>query len=414
MLSFKMMLVGQIKIEERTIMFNKILLTTLVLACGLCAATLLPPAGEGAGLSPVGSAWAAPECTDADGDGHDKYHRKWCLGGDDPDDSDPCSPVDSDPSCDGGGTGGDLGSAISLDCILVGEWGVASLETIKGDGLGVDDPTIAGTRYPDAVDKVDCSIDGPSTPWPIRLGLGVKGRPENSVRKVDVVLGDFERGGFSVTDGRLGSHVDLGEYPNLFSPPAENMDEMEPIRINVRPYRDDPDQTGDGIHLLNPGEIYEMGMRFSIPGMERTSFSIAGQWYEGNESFTGIGCETGFNNEILDNAPPFVDISGEEEESNFVPLGMQDVSVYLWLDGGDADDLPDGYTVSTGAIAPPLDASNPPVIVEGPPVITAGPRYAAVCSSIGPLAPCGNPRAPSNCNFLGYVPVQFTMHVRVK
>jgi hypothetical protein len=304
----------------------------------------------------------------------------------------------------------------------VGNWdGSPAGETIKGDKL-VPGPDV-GTTYSDAVDKVDCSIDGPSIPWPIRLGLGVKGRPENSVRKVDVNLGDFEIPAAFLADPQVilarvdtnGAVYDYlsGEdgYPSLFDEAADsdqstdlpNMDDMEPIRLNVRPYRND--QTEDGIHLLIPGEIYEMGMKFSIPGMERTSFSIASQWYEGNESFTGIGCETGFNNAILDNAPPLIDISGEEEDPIFVPLGMQDVSVYLWEDNND-DSLPDGYTISTGIIEDP-DAPGQP---EVNPV---APRYAAVCSSVGPDT-CGNPRAPSNCNFLGYVPVQFTMHAKVK
>jgi hypothetical protein len=407
-------------------------LTAVILVCALCTAAMLPFAGEGAGINPVGSAWAAFSC-DADGDGHPKQHRK-CEGGDepvDPDDSDPCNPVpqEGDPtydSCnDGGGTGtgGDLGAAISLDCTLVGNWdGPIAGETIKGDKL--DTGPDGGTRYSDAVDKVDCSIDGPSVPWPIRLGLGVKGRPENSVRKVDVDLGAFEiPENFVTIPGVDSERVDTSgsvytylnaNYPTLFDPAAEgstsdfpNMDEMEPIRINVRPYRNPEDnQTEDGIHLLPAGVVYPMGMRFSIPGMERTSFSIASQWYPGNESFTGIGCETGFNQEILDNAPPLIEAGAIEGPSVLVPTGMQDVSVYLWEDGDDADNLPDGYTVSTGTI---VDLG-----VEGPPgVNSAAPLYAAVCSSIGPDT-CGNPRAPSNCNFLGYVPVQFTMHARVK
>jgi len=374
----------------------------LMIVFGIGAAMLLPFAGGNSGMSPIPAVWAAPNC-DADGDLYLKNNRK--CGGDDPDDSDPCVPDSSAEACSsgggGGGTGGDLGSAISMDCILVGTWGDGSGETIKGDRL-LSDQDIDGTKYSDAVDKVDCSIDGPSTPWPIRLGLGVKGRPENSVRKVDVNLGPFVLPvGFKdipgVNPDRVGDTQDLSDdYPSLFEPATEgnagfpNMDDMEPIRIGVRPYRDDPNQTADGIHLLPPGTSYEMGLRINFPGTEHFNFSVASQWYEGNESFTGIGCETGFEQQILENAP-----DGH----------MQDVSVYLWLDGNDADDLPDGYTVSTGVITKPAG--------EGPPLVSAGTRYAAVCSSVGP-AVCGNPQAPSNCNFLGYVPVTFTMHARVK
>jgi hypothetical protein len=53
--------------------------------------------------------WAAPGCVDTDGDGIDKYHRKWCPNGTDPDDNDPCIPNPEATACSGGGggTGGD-------------------------------------------------------------------------------------------------------------------------------------------------------------------------------------------------------------------------------------------------------------------------------------------------------------------
>lgn len=133
---------------------------------------------------------------------------------------------------------------------------------------------------------------------------------------------------------------------------------------------------------------YEMGLRLSIPGTKRFSISIASEWYEGNESFTGIGCETGHEAAILANTPGGA---------------MKDVSVYLWPDD-DADGYPDAYTVSTGTIT---------VDQNGTASVTPGSKWAAVCSSEGPLT-CGNPRAPSNCNFLGYVDVQFTLHTIVK
>jgi hypothetical protein len=67
---------------------------------------LVPFAGEGSGISPISSAWAAPNC-DADGDGHLKNNRK--CGGDDPDDSNPCDPDPEAAAC-GGGSGGGGGS----------------------------------------------------------------------------------------------------------------------------------------------------------------------------------------------------------------------------------------------------------------------------------------------------------------
>jgi len=380
------------------------LLTGVLLVFIFAIATVILVSGPVSGLSPISTAWAAPNC-DSDGDGSLKDRGK--CGGDDPDDSDPCNPNPEAPACV---AGGNLGSAISMDCTLGASWGDGSVDTIKGDKLdfGV---------YSDAADKVNCSIGGPSVPWPIRLGMGVKGRPENSVRKVDITLGAFE--GTATTDTLHEYLVFKGEatdwlgdrtmlesrYPELFldAPEDENhpdypnshypdMDKMEPLRLNVRPYRET--QTRDGIHLLQWSAIpYEMGMTFSIPGTERFSVSIASEHYPGNESFTGISCETGYEEQILAHAPGEV---------------MRDVSVYLWRDGLDDDDLPDGYTITTGKITPDPD---PPF---GPPRnIEYGARYAAVCSSFGERT-CGNPKAPSKCNFLGYVAVQFTMHTEVK
>jgi len=110
-------------------------------------------------------------------------------------------------------------------------------------------------------------------------------------------------------------------------------------------------------------------MRFSIPGTERFNVSIASEHYLGNESFTGIGCETGHEADILAGAPDGA---------------MQDVSVYLWPDDN-ADGYPDAYTVSTGTIVVAEDGTAS--------VPTPGSKWAAVCSSVGPEI-CGNPRAP--------------------
>jgi len=369
----------------------------LVLVCGLGAAVLLPFSGGDFRLSAVSAAWAASGCVDADHDGHNKYHPKWCPTGDDPDDSDPCVP----DGCDGGGggSGGGLGSAIPLDCFLGASWAppppAFPVYTVTGDKLG---------PYQDAVDKVNCEIGGPSVPWPVRLVVGEgKGRWA-SVRQVDIALGDFTLGKFvgpaypEWVDPEAGSEL-KNLYPGIFRPAQEDtthpgypdMDDVDTIRLQVRPYREDPNQTTESIHLLTPGEVYEMGMNFSVVnvGIDRFSISVAAQHYPGNENFTGIACETGHEEEILAKAPDG-------------PL--RDVSIYLWTDS-DADGLPDAYTISTGVITPPQG--------DGPPLVSAEARYAAVCSAVGPLV-CGNPQAPSNCNFLGYVPVQFTMTAMMK
>ena len=377
------------------------ILASLAIVYGLGVVMLMPFTGDGASLSPISAASAAPNC-DEDGDLHLKDSRK-CKG-DDYDDSDPCVPDDQAEACGSGGTGGgDLGSAIAMDCIFEASWGDASSDAIKGDRLPLSDPDLGLSVYSDEVDKVNCNIGGPSTPWPIYLGMGTKGRPENSVRKVDVDLGDIEWVDYPGTEP-------MSEYlpAYLFNPATEDphnsgwpdMDKMEPIALNIRPYRLDPDQTAESIHLLPwKNEPYEMGMNFRIPGSsDRFSVSIASQWYPGNESFTGLSCETGGTQPAI--------LAGAPDGP------MKDVSVYPWIDGND-DGLADGYTVTTGTITldPPDIEGN---YAEGAPPVTPGFRYAAVCSSAGPDAPCGNPKAPDKCNFLGYVKVQFTMHAKVK
>jgi hypothetical protein len=364
------------------------LLTGLLFVSIFAFAPFIPDSGPLAGLSPVSNAWAGPNC-DADGDGVDKSKGK-CTG-DDPDDSDPCVPNPEALACDSGGGGGGLGSEVSLDCFLEGAWGDASDDTIKNDKLG---------DYQDTVDRTICNIGGPSIPWPIRLGVGkAKGKPPSTVRRGDVVLGSFEIGTF---DDVLPLAVPGTEwlsdlYPWIFEVVPEdpdnlgypNMDEMDLFKLNVRPYRNT--QTEESIHLLTPGEIYEMGMHFTIPetGIDRFSVSIASEHYEGNESFTGIACKSGHEAEILTHSP--------EAGGN-----MRDVSVYLWPDVN-VDGIPDGYTVTTGSIT---------VDGNGTLNVTEGSRWAAVCSAVGPLD-CGNPRAPDNCNFLGYVEMQFTLHAEM-
>lgn len=282
------------------------------------------------------------------------------------------------------GGGGGLGSDIKLDCQLGASWGDGSADTIKDDALG---------WYEDGVDSVNCYIGGPSTPWPIRLQVG-GGRKAN-VRNVDLILGGFDIGTFyQVVNGAQEGTAYLKDlYPKIFEP-AANGNGMDAMRIGVRPYRgdpilQDPSQTTESIHLLPPG-IYEMGMHFYIPntGIDRFSISIASKHYEGNEAFTGIDCDSGYEAQILDHSP-----DGP----------MQDVSVYVWPDG-DNDGLPDAYTVTTGVIS--FDEL-------GFPKVEPGSRYAAVCSAVGPLV-CGNPKAPSNCNFLGYVNMQFTLTAMTK
>lgn len=352
----------------------------LVVLFVLGAAMLLPLFGGDSGLSPVPAAWAAHAC-DADMDGHDKDSRR--CGGDDPNDSDPCDPDPDAAACNPGSDGG-LGSAIPLECVLDASWGDSKADTIKDDTLG---------SYKDAVDKVDCEIGGPSIPWPIRLAVGGGNGPLAKARQVDIDLDKpFDMGTFG---GAEGSQFLDDLYPDIFRP-AEGMDDMDTLGLQVRPYR--LTQTVDSIHLLPAGEAYQMGMNFSIQkmGIDRFRISVASLWYPGNENFTGIACETGYEDAILANAP-----GGP----------MKDVWVYLWPDS-DGDGLSDAYTVTTGTFDFDED-ENVMLDDDGWPIVHADASWAAVCSALGPLV-CGNPKAPSNCNFLGYVPVTFTMHAFMK
>jgi len=310
--------------------------------------------------------------------------------------------------CSDTGGGGNLGPDILMDCTLDGLWGDGLGDTLKEDKLG---------DYYHGVDKVGCNIEGPSVPWPIRFGVGGKVNKRHSVRKVDIVLDeDFLVVGHGLpsylfTEAQVDvNHEDYDEKdPNTHYP---DLDDKEELRFNVRPYRDT--QTKDGIHLLPTAPVntenpllvnpYEMGMTFGVK-YERYTISVASRHFEGNEMFTGIACQTGFEDEILTGNYTYGE-PGELGEHGALP----DVTVYLWPDDSvsppDADNLPDGYTVTTGVI----DFQDP---AKFPPDVIPGPRVAAVCSPYGP-EDCGNPQAPSNCNFLGYANVQFTLHAVVQ
>jgi hypothetical protein len=331
----------------------------------------------------------------------------WSRGGP------PLSAVPTTPDnhkhCGDGGDGGNpngMGSDISMNCLLGASsgddpWPDGSVDTITDDGFA---------DYVDAEDKVDCSIRGPSIPWPIRLGVGGgKGKWAN-VRQVDINLGPFDEntgeGPFDMGTyvhpygwtGDKGAKELFDIYPNLFTSGTG-----DPLRLNVRPYRERETQTDASIHLLTPGESYEMGMRFTVPastGIERFAVSIASQWYGGNEGFTGIACESGDELAILANSPEKHSTETEDDDGP-----MRDVSVYLWPDV-DEDGYAKAYTVTTGSIN--FDEETGDFVG-----ITPGTRWAAVCSAAGPQD-CGNPKAPNNCNFLGYVEVQFTLYTVVQ
>jgi len=359
------------------------LVVSLSMLFVLGVVTFIPYSGHVVGLSPISSALAAPGGCDKDGDGFYKDSERCQSKFPNESEYDCDDSVWSDENvCSSTSGGGNLGPDILMDCTLMGLWGDESGDTLKEDTLG---------DYYHGVDQVNCSIGGPSVPWPIRLGVGGKVNKRHSVRKVDIVLDDE-----FLVDGH-------GLPPYLFNEAdTPDLDDMEELRFNVRPYRDT--QTEDGIHLLptalvnteNPLLVnpYEMGMTFGVK-YKRYTISVASRHFEGNEKFTGIACQTGFEDQIL---------GGNYHGDGHGPL--PDVTVYLWPDGSDADELPDGYTVTTGS----FKHGFPP---EGPPLVTPGPRIAAVCSPYGP-ADCGNPQAPSNCNFLGYAKVQFTLHAVVQ
>jgi len=170
---------------------------------------------------------------------------------------------------------------------------------------------------------------------------------------------------------------------------------MEVEVISVRPYRDDLSQSADGIHLMKDYPritMHEVAMNFSTWTSDDSHFriSLAGTHVPGNENFQGLQCQ----------------VDHDIAQTIIAEGPVQDVTVYLWPDKDD-DNLPDGYTVTTGVIT---DIGDPPVTL---PTTSDVPRVAAICSSIGP-EPCGNPQAPSLCNFLGYVDMQLTLHAEIK
>jgi hypothetical protein len=285
--------------------------------------------------------------------------------------------------------GTDLGQAIPMDCILEGSWGDSETDTLKNDKLGI---------YSDDVDKTACGVGGPSLPWPLSLGLGSKGNPARSVRKIDLVFDEtsFVDGTDEESNGRdfLPDYLfrEAREDPN--NPGWPDLDDMEPISLVVRPYRDT--QTEDGIHLLPwKAEGYKMGLTFRLPGsVNLYRFSVASRHFPGNEKFTGIQCHTGNEQYILDNAP-----GGP----------MQDVTVYLWPDD-DGDGLPDGYSVTTGAFI--NHGANLGTENEVLPETTDEPLVAAICGLAGPKD-CAD-YGGGWCNFLGYVNIQLTLHARVQ
>jgi len=293
-------------------------------------------------------------------------------------------------------SGTDLGQDIAMRCFFKALWGDGGTDTVKGDML-VD--------YVDGEDKVYCGVGGPSRPWPLGLLAAAKGNPNRAVRRIEIALdkntfrGDGPDGIPGTDDDGLNflpEHIFNEEQVDPESDPAEpDLDDMEVEVISVRPYRDIPEQSADGIHLMKgyPATmLYEVAMNFSTWTADDSHFriSLAGTHVPGNEKFQGLQCE-------VDNATAQAIIAGGP---------VEDVTVYLWPDN-DGDNLPDGYTVTTGVIT---DIGDPPGTL---PTTSDESRVAAICSSIGPES-CGNPQAPALCNFLGYVDMQLTLHAEIK
>jgi len=290
--------------------------------------------------------------------------------------------------------GTELGQDIAMNCTLKASWWDGGTDTLKNDTPSIYSDSI----YSDGVDKVVCGVGGPSVPWPLHLGLGTKGNPAKSARKVDLVFDTFVDGpepGYGADYLPEYFFREAQEDPKDLGWP--DLDDMEPIALVVRPYRDT--QTEDGIHLL-PYEVggYKMGLTMRLPGsVNLYRISVASRHFPGNEKFTGIQCQTGNEQDILDNAPKPGGGGGVEP--------MKDVTVYLWP-SNDGDDLPDGYTVTTGVIT---NIGNPPGIL---PTTTDEPLVAAICGHAGPKD-CSD-YGGCWCNFLGYVDMQLTLHAEVQ
>jgi hypothetical protein len=255
------------------------------------------------------------------------------------------------------------GEDIPLDCEIVNSntngSGGSVTNHVRNDGLGL---------YRDGEDKVGCGTGG--TVQPNLSGIFFnsfnKGPAKRAVRKIDIAFGPCVGSGCSYVPAEL------------FGPTGAT-DDLEDVTIGTHPF---PEQ--GHLQLMDPGE-HKMASRiapkafahrFSIQFMER---AMPGDFHQ------GIWCDLSYHPTL------------KPEDA-----GSEDMTVYLWPDN-DGDDLPDGYTITTGTIDDSVNQSPPDVIADT--------RIGTICSSTGPLA-CAGPSDGDLCNLLGHVEVGFTIHAR--
>jgi hypothetical protein len=252
------------------------------------------------------------------------------------------------------------GEDTPLDCVLMdNDYEPPGLtpDTMLSDGNGV---------YMDGEQRVACSTGGLAQPNTSGLVFDAqtKGPARKAIRKVDLALG--------VCDP---TKVDCNYVPAALLT-ASSFEDIENVTMSAWPF---PEQ--GPIQMMGAGKSHEVAFRIGVPhdggryGIQLMSRTIPEEFHQG----------------------VFCDLHDPNDAKT-----TEDVTVYIWPDGSDEDEFPDGYTVTTGEI----DDS----VTTSPPRVIPGTREAAICSNLGPMT-CGGPSDGDLCNKLGTVPLQFTLHM---
>jgi hypothetical protein len=272
-------------------------------------------------------------------------------------------------SCDSGGggnDGSDSGEAIPQNCFLLSD----ASDSILNDPLGI---------YRDDVDKVRCTTGGTSQPNPSSLVFSnvSRGNLKNAIRRVDLFI-DIN----SCSDSAGCAIVPAGVFL-----PADSMDDMEDIGMNVRAYSGTDGFAVPHIQNLTPGTFYEVAFNFTLKGAaERWSFQMMKEVIP-EDFHQGVFCDL---------EDPLMATS-------------DNVTLYVWPDL-DQDSVPDGYTVTTS------DSDSIVIEIDGaavlPPVIdNPQPKTATLCSNIGiDGSDCGGAGSSALCHLISQMDVQFTWH----
>jgi hypothetical protein len=251
------------------------------------------------------------------------------------------------------------GNSIPMTCILNYPPDNASA-TVKHDGEPI---------YVAGMEKVGCQSGGVVNPnlAGLRMSSFGPGNIRKAKRFVDLAFG------ICTDDSKC--------LPEEFLDPSQDT-----VQMDAR-----PNGAIDGhnhIHLMTTGEY---NMPFSI-------------WVDGFTDRYKIEMDAG----NIAGVKPLQSHACHNDADGY-QVG-DDINVYIWEDGtfsGVFDDLPDGYTVTTGEIS----------VLEAPgehPVVTHAPRRATVCANVnqdGDACPSDKSKS-ALCYMRGQVDVEFTLHMQ--